>query len=94
VLLSLLLSGGIGLCADSGNELPHPQRLRTTLVPVETIAITQGEAVRRITLFRLKLVKQQTVRTQTDGLLVQFNQAIASPLEQLLQSLMRISSWQ
>jgi len=67
---------------------PHPQRLKTT-VPVETIAITQGEAVKRITLLgQIEASEQQTVRTQTDGLvqqvLVQSGDRVTP--EQLLQS--------
>jgi len=42
---------------------PHPQRLRTTPRPVETIAITQGEAVRRITLLgQIEASETATVR--------------------------------
>src|SRR4028119_176148 len=73
VLLSLLLlSGGIGLwrLLTSGNEPPSsvaaqglPPR------PVETIAITQGEALRRITLLgQIEASETATVRTQADGL--------------------------
>ncbi len=73
VLLSLLLlSGGVGLwrLLTPSNELPSgaaaqgpPPR------PVETIAIAQGEAVRRITLLgQIEASETATVRTQTGGL--------------------------
>jgi len=48
---------------------PHPQRPAIPPRPVETIAITQGEAVRRITLLgQIEASETATVRTQTDGL--------------------------
>lgn len=76
VLLSLLLlSGGIGLwrLLLSGNEPPSsvaaqglPPR------PVETIAIAQGDGVRRITLLgQVEASETATVRTQTEGLVKQ-----------------------
>ena len=73
VLLSLLLlSGGIGLwrLLTSGNEPPSSAATQGLPPrPVETIAITQGEAIRRITLLgQIEASETATVRTQADGL--------------------------
>lgn len=73
VLLSLLLlSGGIGLwrLLNSGNEPPSEASAQgLSSRPVETIAIAQGEAVRRITLLgQIEASETATVRTQTNGL--------------------------
>src|SRR4028119_2064056 len=73
VLLSLLLlSGGIGLwrLLTSGNEPPSSAATQGLPPrPVETIAITQGEALRRITLLgQIEASETATVRTQADGL--------------------------
>lgn len=76
VLLSLLLlSGGIGLwrLLTPSNEPPSPAAAQgPPPSPVETIAITRGDGVRRITLLgQVEASETATVRTQTDGLVQQ-----------------------